>query len=92
MMRARALLLGALVLAGVETVVAAGPANAECIEVTLEVKREAASSWYPLGGSEHCVTDTPWGQSHEIHGGADHGGLPPGTPKGFWIHLWVTTP
>jgi hypothetical protein len=91
-MRARALLFGALVVAGVGMVTAAGPANAECIEVTLEVQRENAPSWYPLGGPASCVTNTPWNQSDEVHWTADNSPMPSGMPKGVWLQVWMVTP
>ena len=91
-MKTRVLVPAALVLAGVGTAAAAPPARAECVEVTLEVHREGRPHWYPLGGPAHCVTDTPWNQGQDVTWGAGQEGLPPCTPKGFWLQVWTTGP
>lgn len=91
-MRVRLLVLTALVVAGVGTVSTAGPASAECIEVTLEVHRERQPHWYPLGGPDRCMTGTPWNQGQDVTFGSDTEGLPPGTPKGLWLQVWTTGP
>ena len=91
-MRARALLVGALVLVGVDTMAAANPAQAECIEVTFEVHKEGEPHWDPLGGPESCVTGTPWTQGQEADWGVDHTPMPSGMPKGFWFKVWVPGP
>lgn len=91
-MRARALLLGALVLAGVGMVTAATPAKAECLEVTFEIHKEGEPHWYPLGGPESCVKDTPWNQGQPVRLQNDTHGLPDGTPKGFWLEVWLVGP
>jgi len=88
-MRARVLLLSALVLAGVDMVTAANPAKAECIEVTLEVHKEGEPHWYPLGGPESCVKDTPWNQGQDVSVEDDTEGLPEGTPKGIRLEVWT---
>lgn len=67
------------------------PAEAACIEVDFAVHVSGQPDYYPLG-PDKCVTETPWNQTDSIWNGLNQSGLPPGTPSGFWLEVWYTSP
>jgi hypothetical protein len=67
------------------------PAGAECIEVDFAVHVSGEPDYYPLG-PDYCVTGTPWNQTDSVFYNDNHSGLPTGTPSGFWLEIWYTSP
>lgn len=67
------------------------PAGAECIEVDFAVHISGEPDYYPLG-PDYCVTGTPWNQTDGVYEGLNLSGLPTGTPSGFWLQVWYTSP
>lgn len=90
--RRTGLAVGALQVAFGLLTVDAAPAAAECVQVDFEIHHADQPPTYPLGAPEYCAVPTWWEQSHEVHGGDDLSDPQPGTPKGFWLQVWIPTP
>jgi hypothetical protein len=90
--RARTRALAAMTVAATG-ILGAGPAHAECLEVTFEVQWWDRPPSYPLGAQDKCVTDTPWAQTDETHSGhQEHTPIAPTAPRGYWLQIWVPLP
>ncbi|HEX2040257.1 MAG TPA: hypothetical protein VHF47_11065 [Acidimicrobiales bacterium] len=86
----RALGAGLLAWAGWGAV-AAPAAHADCVQLDVEVRYYGGTSWYPLGGPDHCVVPTDW--EHMVGTSAENNPDDPGSPApGFWLEVWVPVP
>ena len=89
----RLAVLPALLAGVVGAMAPASPAEAECVEVTVEVHTQGKPHWYPLGAEKMCVTETPWNQGQGTGVGDDADTqLAPCTPTGVWVEVWTTGP
>jgi hypothetical protein len=66
-------------------------AQAECLYAVVYVSRENAEPLY-ANGPQGCVTATDWRQRVFLPSSLGHGGLPDGTPNGYFVDLRVPVP
>ena len=67
-------------------------AEADCIQGDVYVTRQGTTPTY-ITGPGSCVVPTPW-TPQVINGRAEvsRDGLPPGTPNGVGVDVWLTLP
>ncbi len=68
------------------------PARADCVYVDIQITHQNAPPSYPAG-SDPCRYQTSWATfvtltPHATH----HGGVPDGTPNGFYIEARIPVP
>lgn len=77
-------------------VVAAGsmaaPAKADCVYAEAYVTVEGGDPIYLVGENDPCITQTDWGWAVLVPGKMTKGGLPNGTPNGYFIDIRVPSP
>lgn len=86
-------LAGGVLLVAAVVMVGGGAAQADCLSVEARVWKYGQPNPYRPLGQKYCVLPTPWAVQ------VDHwedewvvGSLPPGTPNGVGISVWVPGP
>ena len=89
---ARALIRRAfVVLLASMPIVEAAPSRAECIRGNVAVHRKAHTDLTVLSDTQ-CLVPTPWPVVVDVHADESEDGVPPGTPNGVRVDLWVPAP
>lgn len=93
--RSRLVVAAALSLAGVVPAIwSAPPAQAACLRASVWIYENKQGPEYVWGPEECVVGDATWAPVyHDWAGdGANHELLPPGTPTGGGVEVWITLP
>jgi hypothetical protein len=89
----RAVAASGLVLAALAVVGPAAPAaHADCVSAEAYYYKSGSTTRRYVVGPKKCVAPTPFGELLYVSSERGVNGLPPGTPNGAGVGVWLTSP